>query len=694
MLENFFSPGSIAVAGITNEPDHPGYRILDNLIKSGFKGDLVPLTADFNEIQGRECYRDLGDYGEAVDLVVITSLREEVAEAVKDAVGAGSKAVLVITQGFRETGSQGLDMENELVDICHGAGVRLMGPNTIGIINTAMDMNASLYPELPEPGGVSIFSQSGAICSAMLDIASARHLGIASVANIGNKADLNETDMIRFYGKDTSTRVILGYVENISSGDDFVKGTENVTAEKPVIVMRSGTTSAGKKVAASHTGVLAGEETAYGAAFKRAGVIRADSFEELFDYAAAFSTQPLPAGKNIMIVASAGGTGIVAADAVEKAGFKVADLDIASLLTLDKIDGSYGQGACPVLVAGDSSPDVYVSAVKAGMDDEGVDAILIVLASGTLYDPGEIINAVASASESYNKTVLISWMGKKGLSHREEFFHGGIPDYPSPERAVGVIKAMHEYYQWKNRPPRLVTRFRVNRRKVARIIRRHKNTNRLFLGDIKAKKILDAYGFATLPGGLASSPSEAVEIAARVGYPVAVKIVSPDIIHKTDLGGVKLNIFDSTGVEDAFDLMMLRIKQQHPSAYIEGIFVEKMADRGMEVIIGMHREPRFGPMLMFGLGGIFVEVMKDVTFYLAPITEEEAVQMLKSTRSYEMLQGKRGAKAVDIHAIAGCLQRISQLTTDFPEIKELDINPLIVGEEGREPVVVDARMTL
>ncbi len=693
MPDNFFTPESIAVAGVADDPANIGYRIIANLKRGGFRGDVVPLTAECGKIQGLDCYRDLNDYGEAVDLVVIASPRESVLDAARDATGAGTGAVLVITRGFRETGGRGAELEKELVDICHGAGARLMGPNSMGIINTGISMNASITSDMPGPGGVSIFSQSGAICSAMLDMASSRRLGVACVANIGNKADLDETDMIRWYGADSATKVILGYVENISSGDDFVKNAETVTAEKPVIVMRAGTTKAGRRVASSHTGVLAGEESAYCAAFKRSGVIRADSFDELFDYAAAFFSQPLPEGGRIMIVASAGGPGTVAADAVEKAGLEVADMGNASLPALRELAAGYAQGKSPVLVADDAHPDMYVAALRAGMEDDGVDAVLLVLSSGSMFHPDEIVRAVSSAADSYSKTVVISWMGQS-LPVSHESFPCSIPDYPSPERAVAVIKAMYEYYQWKHRPPRLVTRFRVNRRKVARIVGRHRNTGRLFLGDIKAKKILDAYGFTTLPGGLAASASEAVEIAARIGYPVALKIVSSDIIHKTDLGGVKLNIFDSSGVEDAFDLMMLRVRQSHPSANIEGVFVEKMAERGLEVIIGMHREAGFGPMLMFGLGGIFVEVMKDVTFYLAPITENEAVQMLKSTRSYELLQGKRGTKAVDLHAIAGCLQRISQLATDFPDIMELDINPLIVGGEGSEPVVVDARMTL
>ena len=695
ILENFFSPKSIAVSVVKNEAIDPGYKIIFNLKSGGFTGEIVPLNTEHDDIQGLTCYNDLQDYGEPVDLAVITSERNDVLKSVRDAVNAGTKAILIVTSGFKETGLDGFEIENEIVEACRSGGARLMGPNSIGLINTSINLNASLANDIPPKGGISIFSQSGAICSAMLDMARHYHLGISKVANIGNKADVDESDMILCYGEDKTTSVLLGYIENISAGDRFVKNAETVTTQKPVIILKAGNTSSGRKAAASHTGAIFEEENAYCAAFKRSGVTRADTFDELFDYAAAFSMQPLPHGKRIMIIASAGGPGTVAADAVERAGLEVAEVEYSSHPILLELADTYGHGDSPVTVVGDSAPEVYVETIEAGMKEQAVDAVLLVLATGNLYHPEKIIKEVTRHVASYGKTILISWMGRKKMpADKQEFFNTHIPDYPSPERAVAALKAMYEYYQWKNRPPRLVTRFRVNRRKVDRIIRRHRATNRLFLGDIKTKRILDAYGFHTLPGGLASSAEEAVEIASRIGYPVAVKIVSPDIIHKTDLGGVKLNILDASGVEDAFDLMMLRIRQRHPSARIEGVFIEKMAERGLEVIIGMHREPGFGPMLMFGLGGIFVEVMNDITFYLAPITEDEAVQMLKSTRSYEMLQGKRGKKGVDIHAIAGCLQRISQLTTDFPEIQELDINPLIVGEADREPVVVDARMTL
>jgi acetyltransferase len=551
---------------------------------------------------------------------------------------------------------------------------------------------------MPIPGAISIISQSGALCAAMLDQAAARHLGLAKLISIGNKTDISEVDLLKYLANDPQTKVIIAYLEEISSGDYFVKAAETASAKKPVIIMKSATTAAGRRAAASHTGMLLGSETAYGAAFKRAGVIKADTFHAMFDYAALFAMQPLSKGKRVVVITNSGGGGAIAADAVEQAGLEVTKLHVGETtfhqagILPDKNTADSGNN--PIDVPDDADPDRYTATIKAAQQDDKIDTIAVIIAPQTMSKPRETVKAIGAALDG-SKPAVVALLGTYDTAPGPaELAALNLPDYDAPERAIGAIRAMHEYWLWKNRPPRRVTRFRVNRRKVERIIRRHQQTSRLFLGEVRAKDILRAYGFNTPVGSLASANEEAVELAQRFGFPVAMKFVSPNIIHKTDLGGVKLNLASSAQVEDAYDLMMMRIRQKVPDAVIEGVFVEKMAAKGLEVIIGMHRDRQFGPMLMFGLGGIFVEVMKDVTFHLAPITEGEAIQMLKATRSYEMLQGKRGSKGVDINAIANCMQRISQLTTDFPQIRELDINPLIVSDEQSNPVVVDARITL
>jgi len=694
MLEHLFSPENVAVIGASKTPGKVGHDILVNLVNGGFKGKIIPVNPSGGDLMGLPVYTRLTDYQGNVDQVVVTVPKGAVIQAVKDAIAKKAKNIIMITAGFKETGTEGLSLENEVVGLCKRGGVRLLGPNCLGLLNTQNRLNSSFAGDLPLPGSIAIISQSGALCTSILDLAAGRHLGLSKLVSIGNKADINENDLLSYFANDEETKVIVGYLENIVSGDRFIKVAEATCSKKPVIILKSGTSQAGQKAAASHTGVLAGADTAYGAAFKRSGVIRADTFEALFDYATALSMQPLPKGDRVLIITNAGGPGTMAADAVEHAGMTVAELDTNTAAALrDKLPEAASVGN-PVDVLGDAPPERYAEALKAAQNDASVDAIIVILTPQAMTNPTEAARAIAREING-SKPVLASFMGgKEVLPGRQELSAAGLPDYESPERAVSALKVMYEYATWLRRPPRIVTRFRVNRRRAARIITRSQRNKLLQLNEVKAKKVLDAYGFNVLPGHLVTSADEAVELARRIGFPVAMKIVSPDIIHKSDMGGVKLNMSSAQQVRDGYDLMMMRITQAVPNARIEGIYMEKMSEPGLEVILGMSRDPQFGPMLMFGLGGIFVEVMKDVTFHLAPITQEEAVQMLKSTRSYDILEGRRGRKGVDITAIAGGLQRISQLTTDFPQITELDINPFIVGEIGTEPVVADARITL
>lgn len=694
MLESLFSPKSVAVIGASRTPGKVGHDILANLIKGGFTGPIVPVNPATTEVLGLPCHPSLKLYGQPIDLSVIVVPRDHVEAAVRDSLDAGCGAIIIISAGFKETGEEGAALEFRIAGLCRSRNIRLIGPNCLGLINTASNLNASFAGMMPDKGKVAVISQSGALCTAILDQAASRRMGLSTLVSIGNKADISEVDLLKALARDRQTSVIAGYLEDIVSGDDFVKAAEEAATAKPVVILKSGTTRAGQRAAASHTGVLAGADTAYGAAFKRSGVIRADTFQELFDFVTAFSMQPLPRGKRVLIITNAGGPGTMVADAVEKIGLEVAELDrsIASGLR-EKLPGAASTGN-PIDVLGDADPARYVAAIEAAQADEAVDAIIVILTPQAMTRPAETARAIAASLDG-KKPVLASFMGgKEVMPGRQELGEAGLPDYDSPERAVAALKAMYDYAAWKQRPPRIVTRFPVNRRRVERIITRQQRTSRLQLGEVKSKSILDAYGFKIPEGRLATSADEAVEIAKRVGFPTAMKIVSPDVVHKTDLGGVQLNLASADKVRDAYDLMMLRIREKAPEARIKGVYVEEMVDPGLEVIIGMSRDPQFGPMLMFGLGGIFVEVMKDVTFHLAPITSEEAMQMLLATRSYEILKGKRGQQGVDLEAIAGGLQRISQLTTDFPQIVELDINPFIVGGLGSEAVVADARMTL
>ncbi|HZL44105.1 MAG TPA: acetate--CoA ligase family protein [Verrucomicrobiae bacterium] len=694
MLETLLYPKAIAVIGASRNPAKVGYAVLANLVNGGFKGPIVPVNLEAPEIMGLKCYKSLDDYEGEIDLSIIMVAGKYVKDALHSSIAAGAKSIIVITAGFREVSAEGARVEEELVEICRAKGVRMVGPNCLGVLNTENAMNATFAPSVPPPGNISVISQSGALCVAILDWAASQKLGLGKVISFGNKADLNEVDFIQTLAEDKSTKVIAGYLESIKEGDKFLRIAEQAASIKPVVILKVGITQAGAKAASSHTGSLAGADIAYGAAFKRAGVIRAESFEALFDYATAFSMQPLPHGDRIAIITNAGGPGIMGADAAETIGLKMVSPTPASVAKLRMFLPPAAGFGNPIDVIGDADPDRYTQAFEVIQEDEKIDGIIVVVTPQNMTRPLELAEKLAAAHHG-KKPVLASFMGGTEVAAaKEKLMAVGIPNYPSPDRAVVAMRAMCDYAAWRCRPPRVVTRFPVNRRRVDRILHMQQRSGEAQIGEVEAKEILRAYDFNVLGGQLARTSDEAVEIAESLSYPVVLKISSPDIIHKSDFGGVRINLANSEQVRDAFDLMMLRIQRKAPKAHLRGAYVEKMGQRGREVILGMTRDPQFGPMLMFGLGGIFVEVMKDVTFHLAPITADEAMQMLKGTRSYALLQGARGQAPVDLDAIAGALQRISQLATDYREITELDINPFIVGPVGMQAYVADARMTL
>lgn len=694
MLETLFTPKSIAVIGASRSAAKVGAIVLNNLIDGGFSGQIIPINPFTSELCGLACYPSLRESGAEVELSVVAVPKDLVEQAVRDSVAGGAQVIIILSSGFRESGEEGRVLEEKLVDYCTKRRVRLVGPNCLGVMNTHGLLNCSFLGELPPAGNVAILSQSGALCSVLVDLALDNHLGLSRVISMGNKGDVSGVDLLLNFADDRETGVIVGYVEDISSGDELVKAAEQTSSKKPVVLLKSGTTEVGQRAAASHTGIMANTEVAYGAAFRQAGLIQADSFDELLDYAKGFSMQPVPQGDRILVISNAGGPGTMAADAIEKTGMRVVEV-VKSLDIVDQVD-LLGAATVnnPVNVLGDGAPDLFADVLRTGLQDEKVDGIVVLLTPQSMSNGVEVVQALGKAADSSKPVMLVVMGGRWSQPQKAAIAAAGLPEYGTPERAVKSLRAMLDYSRWRNRPPRIVNRFRVHRRRVERIITRSQRIDQLQLSEVKSKDILKAYGFRIPEGYMASSADEAVEIGYRLGFPLAMKIVSPDVVHKSDLGGVKLDVANGQQVRDGYDLMMLRIKERVPNARIEGVYVEKMLDRGLEVILGMHRDPQFGPMLMFGLGGIFVEVMDDVAFHLAPITYEEAMQMLLATRSYEMLEGKRGHQEMDTHAVAVALQRISQLTTDYPQIQELDINPFIIGDRGFEPVVADARMRL
>ena len=695
-LQSFFNPQSVAIVGASRQKGKVGYEILVNMVNSGYEGRIFPVNRSADTIEGLKCYPDLEAIGETPELVIVIVPAKFVLDVMEQCVKVGTKAVIIITAGFKEVGAEGKKLEEEVVRVARRGQIRVIGPNCLGVIVTATKLNASFGGDLPAAGSTGYLSQSGALLAAILDMAKANGIGFSSLFSIGNKADVDELDLIEALAKDPNTKVIAGYLESIGDGNAFVRAAEQISHEKPILLMKSGGTAAGAKAASSHTGSLAGSETAYECMFARAGIIRCESITQQFDFAQAFANQPLPKGPSVAILTNAGGAGIMAADAVERLGLTFAN---PSQETIDKLAANLPAAANfqnPFDVLGDALADRYEYALDVILDDPNVDTVLVLLTPQAMTEAGPTAEAIVrKAREKPDKPILACFMGAEKVADGVKVFReANIPQYESPESAVATIRAMANYVRWRARPERVVKLFPVNRRKVESIIERHLRRDLMEIGEAESKEILEAYGFATPKGSIATTADQAANIAQQLGYPVVLKIWSPDILHKSDVGGVKVGLKTDQEVKDAFDLMMYRIPKKKPDADILGVLVQEMCASGREVILGMNRDPQFGPMMMFGMGGIMVEVLKDVSFYLAPLTGQEAKQMLMSTKTYQILKGVRGQEGVDIEAIAEGLQRLSQLVTEFPQIKEMDINPYVVSRPGTTPIAVDARIGL
>ncbi len=693
-LDAFFAPASVAVVGASREKGKVGYEILMNILQGGYGGKVYPVNPKAEEIEGHRCYTDLAAIGEVPDLVIIVIPARFVPSLMQECARLKIKSAIIITAGFKEVGKEGADLERQVVEIARRSGMRVIGPNCLGVISPVHQLNASFGGDLPDAGGIGYISQSGALLAAILDMANANKIGFSALFSIGNKADVDELDVIRALGNDKATRVIAGYLESITDGDGFVREAEQISHDKPILLMKSGGTGAGAKAASSHTGSLAGGEVVYESAFIRAGVVRCESIESQFDYAQAFAYQPLPAGDSVAVITNAGGPGIMAADAVERAGLQFAQLTEQTVMKLKEKLPAAANFYNPVDVLGDALADRYEYALKVVLDDPNVHSVLVLLTPQAMTESEKTAEQVVRASQANGKKpVLASFLGAgKVMGAIQVLRSGGVPQYDSPETAVQTLRVMTNYVRWRQRPKRVVKLFPVNRHRVERIIERNLRRGMHEIGEMESKEILEAYGFVTPKGSIATTSEQAGNIADQLGYPVVMKIWSPDIIHKSDVGGVRVGLRHRQEVMDAFDLMMYRIPVKMPEAQILGVLIQQMVKSGQEVILGMNRDPHFGPLMMFGMGGIFVEVLKDVAFYLAPLTAEEARQMLISTKTYRMLQGVRNQEGVDIDAVAEALQRLSQLVTEFPQIKEMDINPFVVGPPGTTPIAVDARI--
>ncbi len=694
-LETFFTPDSVAVIGASRDEEKLGYAVLHNIQKAGFPGQLYPVNPKADEILGLPAYPSVLEIPDPVDLAIIVIPQKYVLGALEECGQKGIPSVVIISAGFREAGREGLEAELKLVEIAEEYGVRLIGPNCLGVINTSSPLNATFATDIPPTGPMAFMSQSGALGTAVLDMAMAGHIGFSKFVSLGNKADVSEIDLLEAWGQDPESRVILIYVEGVPNGQEFIRVAKRVTRDKPVVAIKSGVTASGSRAVSSHTGSLAGSEAAYKAAFNQAGIVRATSMEALFDYARAFAYQPLLAGDNIAIVTNAGGPGILATDALEHHGLEIPRLSGETTESLTDYLPGAASAVNPVDVLGDALADRYEEAIRLVVDDPTVHGVIVILTPQAMTEIEKTAHAIGRMAQQADKPILACFMGEARVEPGiDVLWEYGVPNYPFPERAAAALGAMREYRREKERRIFGVVPTIVDREPVEALFKRVREEGRVSIGDAEAWEVLRAYGFRVPKSELAKTPKEAVEIADRFGYPVVMKIASPDILHKTDVGGVKVNLRSPGDVRDAFDLMIYRAGRYVPGARVWGCQVQEMVRGGREVLVGMSRDPQFGPLVAFGLGGIYVEALKDVAFRIAPFSPREADEMIREIRAYPLLEGVRGEPPADHAAMADALLRISQLVTDFPEIVELDINPLMVFEEGEGAMAIDMRLVL
>jgi acetate---CoA ligase (ADP-forming) len=697
-LKPFFDPGSVAVIGASSNTTKLGYAVLKNLVDGGYseKGEIYPINPGSDTILGYKAYPSVLEVPGPIDLAVIVIPYPHVPEVLRICGQKGIPAAIIISAGFREAGEEGLERELELIEIAKEYKIRLVGPNCLGIIDTFTPLNASFAAGTPPSGPMAFMSQSGALGTAVLDIALSGRLGLSKFASLGNKADVNEIDLLRAWADDENTRAILIYNEGIPNGAEFIDVARKVAQLKPVVAIKSGVTQAGSRAVSSHTGSLAGSEQAYQAAFQQAGVIRADSMQDLFDMALALAYQPPLAGDRIAIVTNAGGPGILATDALERADLSLARFELETQHALEQYLPDAASAANPVDVLGDARADRYRFAMECVAADPNVDGIMIVLTPQAMTEIEDTAAAVVKLSKSIEKPILACFMGEASLVQAiNKLVENGVPNYPFPERAALAFHAMSAYREIKSREAPEFVSFEADRDTVRALFDRILGEDRVSIGDFESREVLKAYQLRMPESEIAENPDQAVDIATRLGFPVVLKIASPDILHKTDVGGVKVGLRNAEEVRDAFELMVYRAERYLPDANIWGCLVQQMVPQGgLEVLVGMNRDPQFGPLVTFGLGGIYVETLKDVTFRIAPFSKHEAEQMLQEIRAHALLDGVRGLPAYDKEAIVEVLLRIGQLVQDFPEIAELDINPLMVYPKNRGAIAIDMRLVL
>jgi acetyl coenzyme A synthetase (ADP forming)-like protein len=710
-LDVIFSPRSVAVIGAARTTGKVGHDIFVNILKGGYTGTLYPVNPNARSVSSVKAYPSITEIPDEVDLGIIILPPRRALQAVEEAVAKGIKGIVIVSAGFREVGGDGIEIEDNIVSLCKAAGVPVIGPNCLGVINpqSSVRLNASFSARMPKAGNISFISQSGALCTAVLDFAADRDFGFSKFISIGNKADVDELDLLRYFHKDEDTEVIMLYLEELRRGPEFIEAVKQITCgdirPTPVLVIKTGRTGAGARAAASHTGALAGTEGVYDAIFQQAGIIRVESIDELFDFATAFAykneselgklRRKVPRGNRVAIVTNAGGPGIVATDMTVSSGLQLAKFQEETIEALASHLPKTANLQNPVDIIGDAPQDRYENALSAVIRDEGVDGALVILTPQSMTDALGTAEAIVRIARRSFKPILCCFMGIIDVSSGVKYLQvHGIPVFRFPENAAKAFGALYQYACWLNRQHLAQFSLTHDSEKAKTIIINCLAAGKKQIGELDGIGLLESYGFNTLPTRLATTDSEAVRIAGEMGFPVVLKIVSEQILHKSDAGGVVVGLEKKEDVKKAFNQILEQAVKYDPAAKIDGVLVQKMAEPGIEVILGVNRYPVFGPLLMVGMGGIFVEVFQDVAFRLAPIGRNEARRMVRQIKGYRLLQGFRGKPKADVETIEKLLVSLSNMVINHPEIMELDINPLLVHSQGKGATAADCRIIL
>ncbi len=696
-IDSLFNPRSIAVIGASEVRGKLGNDVMRNLIESGYERRIYPINPKAGEILGHKVFRSVKDVPGEVDVAVIVIPAKFVLEAVEECGKKGVKALVIISAGFKEIGHEGQEAERMLATLAEKYEMVIQGPNCLGIINTSAPYNASFSSGTPSKGVIAFASQSGALMTGILDWSLMERIGFSKFVSLGNKAHLDEADFVEAFGRDPDSTFVLLYIESVVDGNKFMEACRKVVQHKPIFVVKSGVSTAGARAASSHTGSLAGSDIAYDVAFKQCGVRRASSMASLFDIAAVFDNMHLPSGNRVAIVTNAGGPGILTTDACEASGLKIAQLTSA---TVECLKANLPPAAAvynPIDALGTAQPEDYELCIEAALRDENVDSVLVLLTPQAMTKQTETAQVIVSIHTKYpKKPVIAVFMGGNSMVYpRIVLTEGHIPVFDFPERAVHALAELYKYTVSRDSlKDESIPRFKADKKKVEKIISDVRTDRRRVLLGSEAHAIAEAYDIPVAKIRLATSSEEAKVLAEELGYPVVLKIASPDIVHKSDIGGIKVGLKTPEEIEAAFLQILDNAKAQMPKAIIYGVDIQEMAEKGKELIIGCSRDVQFGPLIMFGAGGIFVNYLKDIGFRLAPMTRSDASDLIMETKIGTLLRGVRGEAPSDVAAIEDTILKISQLVTDFQEIVELDINPAFAYEKGKGVSAVDVKITI